>query len=328
LSQIILLIAAAFIQTSVWAAEDAPVENKWLTLTIRAINGTAQGRPVVGDRVTVTIREHEKVVETLQGQLGIDGKVTFENVPAGEHLMAVAYVVHEGMKFIGHAFALNPKQEQITSQVNVFDVSYDNSILSAQTQHLIIEQKGDSLLFTEYIQLVNSSDLAVSSSKRDDQGRAMVLTIPLPKGFKNFNSSSYFVREALVFTQEGFYDTMAVPPGDHQIIFSYTLDVKSDMMDITKNFSLPTNSFVLFSQSALENIQGLGEPDGEVVLSDGTLANYFTRTDLPATAKISFKITGLSTSPATRTSWVILAIVFGAITILAIVRLRRVTKPS
>ncbi len=292
-----------------------------LILAIEVINGTTNGHPVVGDRVTVEIYEHKGLVNTLQGKVGTDGKAVFENVRAADHLIAVANVLHEGMRFSGPAVALKPGQGQVTARVDVFDVSYENSNLSVNTHHLIIKQKGSSLLLTEYIQLINTSDLAISSNDRDDQGRAIVLMIPLPKGFKNFSSSNYLVPEALGFTQEGFYDTMAVPPGDHHIIFSYTLDIKSDTVNITKGISLPTANFMLFSQSAQEGIQGLGEPDGQVVLDDGTLAGYYNRTDLPAGAEIGFEVAGLSTSAGDRASWIVLAVVFGTITILAVLRL-------
>ena len=318
--QIILVIVAAFVHIPVWAAQNTPAENKRLTLTVEVINGTANGHPVLGDKVIVTIYRHQELISTLEGEVGTDGRATFENVQPGEHLIAVANVMHKEMKFSGHNVALKPERGQITTRVNVFDVSYDNSSLSVKTHHLIIDQKDGSLLLTEYIQLMNTSDLVISSDEKDSQGRAIILTVPLPKGFKNFSSSSYLMPEALVFTQEGFYDTMAVPPGDHQIIFSYTLDIKSDTMDITKNISLPTANLVLFSQLGREKLQGLGDIDGELVLTNGTLAEYYNLGDLQAGTEVKFKLAGLSASVRNRNSWIILAVVFGTITILAVLR--------
>jgi len=307
--------------TAVCPAEDTPVENKRITLTVEAINGTTNGHSIVGDMVTVAILEHQKLIDTLQGELGTDGKVIFQDVRAGEHLVARASVLHEGMKFTSLPVALRPERQQITIRVDVFDVSYENSRLSVGTHHLIIQQKGSSLLFTEYIQLVNSSDLAVSSNERDDRGKPIVLMVPLPKGYRNFSSSSYLVPDALVFTQEGFYDTMAVPPGDQQIIFSYSIDITSDTMNVTKKMSLPTASFALFSQLTPDAIQGLGEPDGRVVMSDGMLAEYYNQNSLSAGSEVTFKVAGLGSGAGDRTSWVVLAAIFGAITSLAFLRL-------
>ncbi|MFQ6034434.1 MAG: hypothetical protein ACE5NM_01125 [Sedimentisphaerales bacterium] len=320
MKRIIFAIVVAFIHTSVWPAESTPGQDKRLTLLVEVINGTTKGRPVVGDSVTVTIFEHGKSIDTLRGQVGPDGKAIFEDVRAGEHSVARANVLHQGMKFSGHPVALRPERQQLTILIDVFDVSYKNSSLSAKMHHLIIQQKDTSLLFQEFFQLVNSSDLAVSSNERDSQGKAIVLMVHLPKGYKNFSSSSYLVPEALVFTREGFYDTMAVPPGVHQVNFSYTIDITSDRMDIRKKFSLPTTNFVLFSQLAHDSIQGLGEPDGQVLLSDGTMAEYYNRNGLAADSEVVFKVAGLGTSAGNKTSWVVLAVIFAAITFLAVAR--------
>ena len=163
---------------------------------------------------------------------------------------------------------------------------------------------------------------AISSKEKDSAGRPMVLTVPLLKGFQNFTSTSYLEPQALGFTENSFYDTMGVPPGSHEIIFSYTLEIKSDTLDITKNIFLPTANFVLFSQLGNEKIQGLGDIDGELVLSDGTLAQYYDLGDLPAGEDVKFKIVGLSTSVGNKSSWIILAVVFGAIIVVAVLRLR------
>jgi hypothetical protein len=203
----------------------------------------------------------------------------------------------------------------------VFDVSFDNSALSATTHHLKIRQEGSLLVLSEFIHLRNPSDFAITSKVKDSQNRTIVLTIPLPKGFKDFTCSGYLVSDALVFTEEGFYDTMAVPPGDYQLIFSYNIEIKSPDVDITKKISLPTSSFIVFSQLGPETIRGLGKGDGTVVLPDGIAAEYYDRSSMSAGAQIALKIVGLSFNKGNRNSWLIVAVVFGALIILALSRL-------
>jgi hypothetical protein len=80
------------------------------------------------------------------------------------------------------------------------------------------------------MQLKNSSDMAVSSKQKDGENREVILEIMLPKGFQNLKSTSYFKDAALVITEQGFYDTMAVPPGEYAVNFSYTLDITSSIL--------------------------------------------------------------------------------------------------
>ena len=296
-------------------------ENRRIDLTVHVINGTTNGKSVSEDEVLVNIFEHEKLVDTLHGKVGNDGKAVFKEVPSFEHMVAYPGVKHQGMNFNGHAVTLKPEQRQANANVQVFDVSYDNSALSATTHHLKIRQEGNSLALSEFIQLRNPSDFAITSKTKDSQDRAIVLTIPLPKGFKDFTCSGYLVPEALVFTEEGFYDTMAVPPGDYQLVFSYNLEVKSPDMDITKKIPLPTSSFIVFSQLGPETIYGLGKGDGSVVLPDGIAAEYYDQGSVPAGAQIAFKVVGLSFNKGNRNSWIVIALVFGVLTILALTRL-------
>ena len=315
-------IVMTFVCAAACFANNANVDSGRLVLSVEVTNGTTNGHTVVGDNATLAIYEHDKLVDRLESKVGADSRVVFENIQTGEHTVAVAQVFHESMSFGSNAIVLKAGQEQAIAQVQVFDVSYDTSGLSAKTHHIILKRQNDSVLLTEYIQLVNPSDMAIGSKQKDSAGRPMVLKVPLPKGFQNFTSTSYLEPQALGFTENSFYDTMGVPPGSHEIIFSYTLEIKSDTMDITKKISLPTANFVLFSQLGNEKIQGLGDIDGELVLSDGTLAQYYVLDDLSAGEDVKFKIVGLSTSVGNKSSWIILAVVFGAIIVVAVLRLR------
>ena len=291
-----------------------------MVLTVNVINGTPNGKPVSGDEAVVDIVQHGELVDTLRKTVDSNGKIVFDDIPSQGHLVAYAKVLHEGMSFGGHGIELKPKQQN-TTHVEVFDVSFDTSQLSATTHHLKIRQKGNSLVLSEFIQLRNPSNFAITSKEKDNQDRTVVLTIPLPKGFKDFSCSGYLVPEALVFTEEGFYDTMAVPPGDHKLIFSYNLEAKSSDMDILRKMSLSTDGFIVFSQLGAESIHGLGKPDGNVVLSDGIAAEYYDQGLVQAGAQIAFKVAGLSVNKGSRNSWLIIAVVFGVLTILALTRL-------
>ena len=314
-------IILAIVLPGICLAEDKTDSVSSAVLVVKVIDSTAKGCSVLGDAVIVRIYEHKELKKTLRGRLDADGKAVFDDVAVSDCLIAFASVTHENTKFSAYAVQLKPTQKQFTANIHIFDVSYENSKLSVQTHHFIIKQKDDSLVVTEYMQLINASGMAIGSEKKDSKGRAVVLEVTLPGKFKNFNSSSYLIQDSSYFTEDGFYVTAAVPPGEHQLIFSYTLDISSETMDIVKKISLPTASFVLFSQLGRGNIQQFGDADGQVVLADGAMAEYYNRTDLPAGTAIAFKVAGLSFNTE-RTPWIIVAVVFLVIAILAVLRLR------
>ena len=165
--------------------------------------------------------------------------------------------------------------------------------------------------------------MAISSNERDDQDRTIVLDIKLPMGFRNFKSLGYFEDQALVVTEEGFYDTMAVPPGEQNITFSYTLDVTSETMDVVKTISLPTSNFVLFAELGEATIHGLGQAGEQAMRSSGEAMQYYERGSLTPGEEIAFQLEGLDTGSSGLLTWIILGFVLGAVIILTALRLRR-----
>jgi hypothetical protein len=316
-----LTLAAIIFHSADCPAQDAADANL-VRLTLKVTNGTKNGKPVVADKVALTVYQHERLVDTFNGEVGPQGAADFEGIRADEHMVAVATVFHQGMSFSSGDIPLEPGRKQMTANVRVFDVSYDISRLSVATHHLIIKPGDSDILLTEFIELVNPSDMAITSDQRDPQGKAIVLNMLLPSGFENFTASGFLVPQALVFTTDGFYDTMGIPPGNHQIIFSYTLDIDARAIDITRTLSLPTANFVLFWQPGHGKIEGLGDADGKMVMTDGTLGEYYNLGSLAAGAEVRFKVAGLRTAAADKTSWIILAVVFGAIAVLVFFRLR------
>jgi len=171
------------------------------------------------------------------------------------------------------------------------------------------------------VELVNASDQAITSENKDRQGNAIVLNMLLPRGFKNLSPSGFLVPEALVVTEAGFYDTMGIPPGRHRIVFSYALDINAPATAITKKLSLNTDNFVLFWQPGRGKIEGLGEAHGRMVMTDGILGEYYNLGSLPEGAEVRFKIVGLRRA-GEKTPWVVLSLVFGAVAIVVLFRLR------
>jgi len=302
------------------ADEDIDTESQ-TTLTVFVTNGTANGTTIVGDNVIVTIYEQEKPIQTLKKKVDADGKAIFENVPAVNNIVALPRVKHQNMEFSGRAVALKSDQMAFDAHVEVFDVSTDRSKLSVTIHHFIIKPHVDSLQITEYMQLKNSSDMALTSEEKDSDGRSIVLDIMLPKGFRNLACSNYFLDGALVITEHGFYDTMAIPPGQYDAIFSYILKINSEIVDITKKITLSTSEFMVFSQLSKERINGLGDASGRITLADGGSGEYFSSQALKVGDQITFRIVGFNVDNSAISVWITLSVVFASIALLVILRL-------
>ncbi len=292
------------------------------SLTIGVTNSTANGTSTLNDEVLVTIYEQRKPTQTLKGNIDSQGKAIFENVPTGNNITALPRIKHQDMMFNGHPIALKAGQTVFNGHVEVYEVSTDKSKLSVTTHHFIIKVEADSLRITEYMRLDNSSDMAITSVEKDVNDKSKVIEVILPEGFKDLTYSKYFQENALVITKDGFYDTMATPPGQYDAEFSYSLDIDSETIDIVKTISLPTSEFMVFSLLDKGQLKGLGDSGGEVNLADGSSAEYFSFPELKAAEQIKFQLVGLNVTKSGRNTSITLIVVFALIAMLVIWRLR------
>jgi len=315
------MILAGFVLPASLAGAQAQGASQGV-LTVEVLNETANGTAVTGDPVFVQIYDHGQLLSTLEGKVGADGKAVFENIPTGDKIAAVPRSKHNNMMFSGNTVALVAAKSAFSARVPVFDVSTDKSSLSIRMHHLMIKSTVDTLVFTEYMQLVNSSNMAVSSSDEDGKDSPAVVEIKLPKGFKDLKTLAYFEQDALVVTDDGFYDTMAVPPGEYQVSFTYTLDITSETIDIVKGITLPTSKLVVFAELGQAELRGLGEAKNRATTTAGSEMRYYTRDNVAAGEKITFQLAGFTVSNSGPPAWVILAVVFGVVMVVVVLRLR------
>ena len=297
-------------------------EQSVAVVSVKVKNATPEGKDVVGDKVTLRVMNPEHEAESFQGEVGANGKAVFENVPAGVGFRARAQVKHSDMSFSSHMFELDPGQTAFDIEVEVYEVSTDNSKLSVGVHQFIVKQAGNSILITEYVQLINPTGMAVTSTEKDQEGRNKVIEVFLPEGFKELHMLDYFAENAIVVTEDGFYDIMASPPGELQTAFSYSIDIAADVMEVTRKMSMPTAEFTVFSQLGAGNLQGLGEPAGEMTLADGSSAEYFNALSFEKGGEVKLQLSGFSGRNSLTKFLVILAVILGIVGLVVVIRKR------
>jgi hypothetical protein len=224
------------------------------------------------------------------------------------------------MSFSSRSFEVAKTDSPVYAIINAYDVSMDNSVLRIETHHIIFKTQEDSLVVTEYVNLVNPTDRAVTSDEKDSTGMPKVLTMKLPAGFTELNATSYFVMSALTETKDGFYDTMAMPPGEFQAIFTYKLPINAAAVAFAKPVTMPTGELIIFSQLGDVKVVGLEAPAEAFDAADGTPSEYFELGEVNPPEVITFKIAGFNYSKPIKDTVIPLAVIFGVMAILVIKR--------
>jgi hypothetical protein len=318
LSIAVLLVSVLFVTTDAFAEEDSNFQN--VIIHMKVTNATAKGGTTVGDSAFITLYDNNKEVETIESLIDDSGMAVFEYSLGDRYLLLLPRVRHQVMMYSGPTIHLHASPDPIQVQVEVYDVSKDNSGLTVGAHHLIIKQVAGNILIEEYMQLKNDTDKAITTDKTDDQNRPQIITIFLPTGFQQFNISKYFVKDALVMAEDSFYDTMAIPPGTYDAMFSYTLPITGEEMQISKKISLPVGDVMVFSQLQAGQLTGLGIPAGNLTMEDGSPAEYFMLSKKSAGDQLNMTLVNLKKG-SSKTMIMIIAVVFLLVAPLVLMRL-------
>ncbi len=285
-------------------------------------NETAGASPASDVEVALTIYQDSKQLDRRVARSDAQGLCSFQEVPTGLGMAVVATAMNQDMMFSSQAMSMEHAHDKMYQlDISVYDVSTDTSALSIGTHHLVVRVAPQGLFIDEYLQIINDSDKAVTSEEKTPDGKPAVLKVHLPAGFKDIIYSKYFQEQALIMTDEGFIDTMAVPPGRHDAVFTYAVQADASTVEITKKVGLPTKELMVFSQLSGASIEGLDEPLGQMTINNGSPADYFPSVSLEAGDQISFKITGLSIARDQDDLWVMFGVIFAVIVLIGISRM-------
>ena len=283
-------------------------------------NETA-GSPASDAEVALTIYQDSKPLDRRVGRSDAQGVCSFQEVPTGLGMAVVATAMNQDMMFSSRPMSLEHAHDAMYQlEIVVYDVSTDTSALSIGTHHLVVRVAPQGLFIDEYLQVINDSDKAVTSEEKTPDGKPAVLKVYLPAGFKDIIYSKYFQEQALIMTDDGFIDTMAVPPGRHDAVFTYAVKTETPSVQIIKKAALPTQDLMVFSQLSGASIAGLDEPLGQMTINNGSPADYFPSVSLEAGDQISFEITGLSIAQDPDDLWMMFGVIFGVMILIGIVR--------
>lgn len=288
-------------------------------LEVHLTNGSGGGQIAEGTEVMVHFYQGENLIEKRSSAADPNGKCTFSDIPAGENIVAVAQAKHSDMAFSSAPLQLRPDQKQYELTVQVFDITYDNSLIQVGTHHLFLQKSGSNVHIKEYIQLINNTDKAILSETKDAAGRPEVVQIRLPENAKDLSFTSYFHPDAVIQTDSGFYDTMAIPPGTYHAAFAYNVPLQPQASELSKAITLPTESLMVFIQVDSGIRSELGEPAGRMALKDGVETDYYS-VDVKPGSVLKFHVEAIAVPKSQKDVWIILGIVFGFVVLVALFR--------
>ncbi|MFQ6041056.1 MAG: hypothetical protein ACE5PV_09385 [Candidatus Poribacteria bacterium] len=150
------------------------------------------------------------------------------------------------------------KQPEQTIELNVFDVSDDDSKIQAAAYHLILEPMDDGLYVTEYIIMANSGNTSFLTSL--DSENDVGFRLQLPKGYRNINFQQGFMECCVSVEGNTLLYSHATQPGMTTFIFSYQMPPQKKInlsrqlsFNTSKLFALVSGSQFTLTSTVLKN---------------------------------------------------------------------------
>lgn len=259
------------------------------TIEGRVMNETT-GRTQAGVEVTLstgTSADGVSVVETVTTDQR--GRYVFEDLATGSDRFYAVDGLYEGGLFSGGAITLPEDTEEepvVESTLKVWDTTTDPSSILIARNSLFLDTREANLGVVESVTIANTSPRAYIGRGGDQPGGARTsVAFALPQ---RVNEGSVAIVDAdlnipeLVPTDVGFGATIAIPPGETRVTFSYTVRGTAAAYDLSRTALYPTAAVSVYAAEPLTvSSNRLSEGD-EVEVGAETYREHTTEGGLKA----------------------------------------------
>ena len=223
------LIPFLFFQTAIiFAAEIRDVQGR---ITNQSRNNSG------GSDLSVTLHvfKQDESLETFTGNTDSLGQFSLQKVPMSENNRYMISTIYQTIEYAKEV----PLQEfEDSLKLSVFDTTESLKALSIDSHLWFIKDvdpKARHIVINEIVMVNNEENLVFAPNLRDPS-KMNFLRFSLPIGFSDLHLETDIGRDNVLDVGTGFGMTSPIPPGMHQIIFTYTVPYEKDQLTMTRRF--------------------------------------------------------------------------------------------
>jgi hypothetical protein len=273
--RLIPVAAVAFWSLGMGAAHAAPTG----VIEGRVVNG-ATGKPQPGVEVTL-VGAREDGGESLQRTATTNraGAYRFAGLPTGDDRLYAIDATYGGGLFAGRAVSIpsdSKKPPVIETTLRVWDTTTDPAAIFVRRNDVFVVPDAGRAGVVESVTVVNPTDLAYIGRGAEPSGGASPaapsLGFALPagaseRGVRVLDSDLDIPR--LVNTDFGFGVTVAIPPGESRITYTYELPGGGGSFDVSRSALYSIGEFSIYAADPLE-VESNRLDGGDTVDIEGT----------------------------------------------------------
>ncbi len=257
-----ILIAAIVIAAAVIAG--AGVETIGAQSSLRAIegtvrNGTAGGGDVSGQAVMLH-RVGVSRMEDISTTTDESGRFRFDGIEYDPELRYGVSVRYQDAIYGTDLDLSGGSPDHI--ELTVYDATHDDTIISAASASLLLASADGSdqtVGALEIVRLANRSDMAYVPGS----GVMELLRFGLPPGATDLTMDTFLIGADYVQVDRGFALLASVPPGEHEVMFSYRFPYESERFLLSKTYRYGAEKLRILAPEEVVSISSetLGPPE-------------------------------------------------------------------
>jgi mono/diheme cytochrome c family protein len=261
-------------------------------------NGTT-GAVVPGLTVQMAIFDGANLLDQRTSKTDAAGLYRFEGLPTDPSLVFATRAEYPtGVTNSSGVAGFQPGQDRINLPLPVYETTTDAGGVRADRVHYIVEFQNGQALVAELLVF------GLDGNRSYVGDGAGVLRFNLPPGAQGLSISDGELGGRYVQTENGFVDTLPLPPGpaSRQVLYRYTLPYSGDKLELQRSLPYPATNVNALIADQGEKVASQGLENQGIRQTQG--GNYFNLVgqDLPANQPIDIRLSGLSSAASAATT--------------------------
>ena len=282
----IVLFSGYFTETVI--AEDQDI------LSGVIVNGTPENLPPDGIQIVLSYVTANDFFGQISTITDINGVFTFKDLPTMPIEMLIVETTYLDVPY---ALRVDPANMFEPITITVFEETSSPSVLKVIDNSVVVMGKGSSpntINVLEAVHLENESNL-IYVSKPETANPMDLLRFSLPEEIESLEVETELIGGHILQVDKGFALTTPIPPGKHNILFTYVAHYKGEDWEFVHSFPFGSQVFRFLIKESFKYPDGSKLSDLGLVAIGGLNYNVLEIENVNAGEKISLKLEQLPT---------------------------------
>ncbi|MBL8156392.1 MAG: c-type cytochrome [Anaerolineae bacterium] len=281
-------------EEAVVATEDAAAPSAVGTVRGQLINGTSGAAAPANQEVVLHIVDEQFNDTPLIGSSDASGAYQFANVPIRADRSYILTVDYNGVRFLSDIFPGDPAVTDIALPVTVYELGAEAAAIQITSVVTQVSATQTQAQLTQLVNFTNTSD-RVFLFRSETEETSVGVPVPVGATYRDLMGAGYIV------SADGrkVFDTLPVLPGeDHRMHLVFTLPYASPLsIQQPLDYQLTGTYEVLVGTDGLSVASDQLTTQGTRQIGSGPMTSYSAQLDLPASASVTYQVSGVPVAP-------------------------------